>query len=192
MLDLRSGVAAEIADAARPLIHGISKLPCRMSHLPILRVAKVPVLTEQAIEGTGGIEDREVLVAALGPLAVRVCWIAGIAPSRANPVADAVGGKVVIIPFNERFFRAAREFHEFPANILSHAAIADLSLGDGAGVRTNPAPYTAFVSGNFWGKPKRLMAFGVGGRGGPQEFRPAFAQAVDADTHSFGYRAGGV
>ena len=189
---MRGGVAAEMADAARPLIHGISKLLCRMSRLPILEMAKVPVLTEQAIEGTGGIEDREVLVAALGALAVGVFRIAGIAPSRANPVADAVGGKVVVIPFNERLFGAAGEFHKLPAKILPHAAIAELSLGDGAGVCTNPAPYTAFVSGNFWGKPKRLMAFGVGGHGGPQEFRPAFAQAVDADTHSFGYRAGGV
>jgi hypothetical protein len=145
----------------------------------------VPVLTEQAIEGTGGIEDREVLVAALGALAVGVFRIAGIASSGAHPVADAVRGKVVVVPLNERLFGSAREFDKLPANILSHAAIAGLSVLEATGVHAHRASDVAFAPRHVARETVLCVILGMSSPGSMKDVPSTIPKAIHANADGF-------
>ena len=71
MCGLARGVSAEEADTGRPVIHLVRKF-FGGTHLPPVLQAIVPILTVQASHGARAVENRQILVAVLGSLGVRV------------------------------------------------------------------------------------------------------------------------
>ena len=67
---LGSGISPEKTDAAGLLISELGQF-CRADPLLLVNpLPEAPILTEEAIEGTGLVEDRQVLVAVLRALCV--------------------------------------------------------------------------------------------------------------------------
>ncbi len=77
----------------------------------------MPVLAKEAIEGTTGVEDGQVMAAALPP-------------TDADPVCHAVGGQGIAIPLQEATARRASQVHEPFVTNRAQATIAVLSLPD--------------------------------------------------------------
>jgi hypothetical protein len=60
----------------------------------------VPILAEEAIEGTGLVKNCQVLVAIFRSLSIGKIRITHPCSPGADPIGDAVGGQGVIIPAN--------------------------------------------------------------------------------------------
>ncbi len=58
----------------------------------------MPVLTEQALEGAGLIEDSQVPVAIFRSLRIGKPGVTGPGATRTNPIGYTVGGQGIIVP----------------------------------------------------------------------------------------------
>jgi hypothetical protein len=95
---LRGRIAPKKTDAARLIIGELSQLP-RTDPLLLMNPApETPILAEEAIEGTGLVEDGQILVAILRALGIGKPRIPGVRSPGANPISHAVRWKAIIVP----------------------------------------------------------------------------------------------
>jgi hypothetical protein len=182
VLNLWCRIAAEIANAGGCFINLLDELLDGTSFPPVLRPPKMPVLTEETVKGARTVKNCEVLVASLWPTAMRILRVAGIAPSRTNPVCDAVRRKRVVIPLDECMLGIARVLHELSTDILPDAAIAESPFRDGAGVNAHRAPRSIYSSWRTTGQTKMLMILRVRGQGRSQYFPATTSKAIHANA----------
>ena len=89
MRHLGRRVAAKVADAVGAPVGGVGQLgSAEAGRADRVGLAEVVVLAEQAVYGAGGVEDGQVVLAAL-------CM------SGADGIGDAVGGQRIAVPVEE-------------------------------------------------------------------------------------------
>ena len=98
MRELWCGVASKVADTGRLAVRCLGELFCSDVGFDDRCAPILPVLTEQAVKGTGLVEDGEVLVAIFWSWAVGEFRIASFAAPGTHPVCHAVGGEWIIVP----------------------------------------------------------------------------------------------
>jgi hypothetical protein len=95
---LRSGISPKKTDAAGLII---GELGQRIRADPLLLMdplPETPILAEEAIEGTGLIEDGQILVTVFGAPGMGKAGISRSRPSGTDPIGHAVSRKAIIIP----------------------------------------------------------------------------------------------
>ena len=147
MVDLARGVAAEEAEAVGAVIDGSGKV---LGGLQSLRnsLPKVPVLAEEAVEGTGLVEDGEVVAAGFGRTRCR-----------ADPVGDAVCRQRVTVPRDGGSVTVPAS--QAPVDGTADAAVARLTSANPAGVRTVRAVDSPCCPGRLLRQSERLPSVTV-------------------------------
>jgi hypothetical protein len=113
---------------------------------------ETPILAKEAIEGTGLIEDGQILVAVFRTPGIGETWISRGRSSGTNPIAHTVGWKAIIIPSQVPLLR--RNPLQDPSSIASHATVSLLPVGNPTFVGTDPAGDPLGVSRRFQGQTK--------------------------------------
>ena len=107
----------------------------------------MPVLTEQAIEGTSLIENRQVLVTIFRSRGVREIRMSTSAASGTDPVGDAIGGEGIIIPVQVTLLGTAAD--DVATLFPAYSAISNAALFDLASVDTKVTTPVTFFSGRL-------------------------------------------
>ena len=145
---LRAGVAAKVANAGCLLIHLVGKVAGAHRRLLSCRQAVVPVLTEEAIEGAGLIEDGQVLISIFRPLPVGESGIAGPRSPGADPVGNAIGGQGVVVPADIPHPGAGPGDPAPP--VCAQPAVASLARADDAFIDAKTAAFPSPIPGGLW------------------------------------------
>ncbi len=149
---LRGRVSPEKTDAAGLIIDELGQF-VRADPLTLVNpLPETPILAEEAIEGTGLIEDGQILVAVFGAPRIGEAWISRGRSSRTDPISYTVGWKTVIIPCQVPLFRCNPL--QDPFSIDPHPTVSPLSIGNPAFVGTDPASDALGVSRRFRGQTK--------------------------------------
>jgi hypothetical protein len=146
---LRGRVSPEKTDAAGLIIDELGQ--SLVNPLP-----ETPILTEEAIEGTGLIEDGQILVTVFGAPSIGKAWISRGRSSGTDPISHAVGWKAIIIPSQVSLLRCNPL--QDPSSIASHATVSLPPIGNPTSIGTDPAGDPLGVSRRFQGRPKGLLA----------------------------------
>jgi len=91
-------IAPEIADTGSPLIYHLSQGSGRNPSLARGQVAVLPVLAEQAVEGTGLIKNGQILISIFGARPIGIARKPTSGTGRTHPFSHTIGGQRVIIP----------------------------------------------------------------------------------------------
>ena len=97
MEDLRGGVATEIADACGLLLHCSSQLFGGNELGGASSILKLVILAIEAVEGTGVIEDSQVVVAMLRAAGYSVSGVATAGTTSTDKISHAVCGQGIIV-----------------------------------------------------------------------------------------------
>ena len=97
MEDLRGGVATEITDACGLLLHCCSQLFGGDELGRASSILELVVLAIEAIEGTGVIEDGQVVVAMLGAAGDSISGVATAGTSSTDKISHAIRGQGIIV-----------------------------------------------------------------------------------------------
>jgi len=119
----------------------------------------VPILAEEAIEGTGLVENSQVFVAVLGSLSISKMGVAGPRPPGADPIGDAVGGQGIIIPADISLLGAGSDESALP--ILAQSAVAFPTLTNKALIDAKVALLSPFIFGGRWWQIERVSRLEV-------------------------------
>ena len=136
-------VASKVADAGSLAINlagqfkstDLALFPCRM--------AVLPVLTEQAVEGACLIEDGQVFISELRSLAVAEIRVTHFGSGGADPISHTISGEGVIIPANIAAVGSGAT--QRLALIGSQSAVARTSGRDAALIDAKSAVHSFFV-----------------------------------------------
>ena len=97
MEDLRGGVATEITDACGLRLHCSSQLFGGDELARVSSILKLVILAIEAVEGTGVIEDSQVVVAMLRAAGDGVSGAAAAGTSSTDKISHAVCGQGIIV-----------------------------------------------------------------------------------------------
>jgi hypothetical protein len=149
---LRGRVSPEKTDAAGLIIDELGQF-VRTDPLALVNpLPETPILTEEAIEGTGLIEDGQILVTVFGAPSIGKAWISRGRSSGTDPISHAVGWKAIIIPSQVSLLRCNPL--QDPSSIASHATVSLPPIGNPTSIGTDPAGDPLGVSRRFQGQTK--------------------------------------
>jgi hypothetical protein len=149
---LRSRISPEKTDTACLIIDELGQF-VRVNPLTLVNpLPETPVLAEEAIEGTGLIEDGQILVTVFGAPRIGEAWISRGRSSGTDPISYTVGWKAIIIPCQAPLFRCNSP--QDPFSIDPHPTVSLLSIGNPTFVGTDPAGDALGVSRRFQGQTK--------------------------------------
>ncbi len=149
---LRGRVSPEKTDAAGLIIDELGQF-VRTDPLALVNpLPETPILTEEAIEGTGLIEDGQILVTVFGAPSIGKAWISRGRSSGTDPISHAVGWKAIIIPSQVSLLRCNPL--QDPSSIASHATVSLPPIGNPTSIGTDPAGDPRGVSRRFQGQTK--------------------------------------
>jgi hypothetical protein len=151
--NLRGRVSPKKTDTTSLIIDELGQFPCA-DHLPLVNpLPETPILAEEAIEGTGLIEDGQILVTVFGAPGIGKAWISRGRSSGTDPISYAVGWKAIIIPSKVPLLRCNPP--QNPSSIAPHPTISLPPVGNPTSVGTDPAGDPFGVSWGFQGQIKR-------------------------------------
>jgi hypothetical protein len=108
----------------------------------------VPILAEEAIEGTGLVENSQVLVAIFRSLSISKIGVTCPYPPGADPIGYAVGGQRVIIPTSVPLIGTGPDESGLP--VLPHPTVAFSTLPDKALIEAKAALFSPSIFGRRW------------------------------------------
>jgi hypothetical protein len=111
-----------------------------------------PILTEEAIERTGLIEDCQILVTVFGALSIGEVRIPRRRSTGTDPISHTVGWKAIIIPSQVSLLRCNPL--QDPSSIAPHPTVSLLPIGNSTFIGTDPAGDPLGVLRRFQGEIK--------------------------------------
>lgn len=152
MGELRGRISPKKTDAACLIIDELGQF-VRADPLPLANpLSETPILAEEAIEGTGLIEDGQILASVFGSPGVGEAWISRGRSSGTDPISHTVGWKVIIIPSQVPPFRC--NFLQDPSSVAPHPTVSLPPLGNPTFIGTDPTGDPVGVSRRFQGETK--------------------------------------
>ena len=139
MYHLRCGVTAEEADTAGLVVDGPDQVFHRRGR-GVFEIPSVgPVLAEEAVEVTGTVEDRQVLVSMFRPRGIGKMGISRAAAPRADPCCAAIGREGVVIPVDDPLKATGGNGDELPILIFVQSAETLFPRGNAALIEADRA-----------------------------------------------------
>jgi hypothetical protein len=139
----------------------------------------VPILTEQAIEGTCLEKHSQILIAPLDSPGVGILRVTALRPGGADPIGDAICGQRVIITGEESFVYPPSD--QTSVFMDADSTIPSLSFSDLAFVRAEGAGQSSRLPWGTGRKAKSLSNPGVDFIDMKFDLRKMAADAIDAD-----------
>jgi len=145
---LRRGVTAEVTNTRGLFINLVGELRSLYPRLLACRQPVVPILAEEAIEGTGLVENSQVFVAIFRSLSISKIGITCPHSPGADPIGYAVGGQRVIIPTNVPLISTGTDESTLP--VLTQSTVAFSTLPDKALIEAKAALFSPIIFGRRW------------------------------------------
>jgi len=149
---LRGGIPSKETDTACLIIDTLGQF-VGADPLPLVNpLSETPILAEEAVEGTGLIEDGQILVPVFAALGIGEAWISRGRSSRTHPISHTVGWKAIIIPSQVPLLRGNPL--QNPSSIAPHSTVSLPPIGNPTFIGTDPAGDPVGVSRGIQGQAK--------------------------------------